>query len=234
MIEKLKVVLHNICANLRVALVGPQCCGLWKNPDGRLVECDEWWGYQECMFPGCGHYQLEHSDGTPNKVIYVRPGSTLHSWEMLPNGGAGCTHCHVEQTDANRDEECPKTVKKGDLIGDPVGCLNAGCEDCPEFWDKAKLHNFIQELACARHHATHMMFRDDNGVIIPNVKHVDSNVSIVVQVTTTVMTRDREALNAVFKREQAIMDKFPNVLFNFDVTFEQPDEIKAAVEDSIK
>ncbi len=223
----LKVWLHN----LKIWFIdnlgkGPKCCGYFKNPDGRLVECDEWWGYQECMFPGCGHGQIEHSDGTPNKILYVKPELTKHHWEGKPDGNAGCALCFVSQTEANRDEDCPATIKKGDLVSDPIGCLNVGCEDCPKFWTKDDLHNFVQELARARHHATHMMFRDDNGIIIPNVKHADSNVSIVVQVTTTVGTRDREALDAVFAREQAIMDKFPTIQFNFDVAFEQPNEVK--------
>lgn len=197
--EKLKIKLHNAYLVVRDWWVGSECCGLWRNPDGRLVECDDWWGYQECQFPGCGHYQIEHGDGTPNEIIYSK--------------------------------DKPELV--GTLVVDPVGCLNAGCGDCPEFWDKAKLHNFMQELAQARHHATHMMFYDGHGgQRDENVRHVDSKVSIVVQVMTTVCTRDREALNAVFEREQAIMDKFPDVLFNFDVRFEPQDE--AAEQDRIE
>jgi hypothetical protein len=68
------------------------------------------------------------------------------------------------------------------------------------------------------------MFRDGDQHDL-NVTHVDTNVSIVVQVTTTVGSRDREALNKVFEREGKIRDKFPNILFNFDVRFE-PQEIK--------
>jgi len=189
-LETLKIKLHN--ASIRVRqFFGHEaaCCGYFKNPDGRLVDCDKWWGYQECMFPGCGHYQLEHSDGTPNKIIYSK--------------------------------DRPELV--GTLVVDPVGCLNAGCEDCPKFWTKEDLHNFVQQLAIARHHATHMMFYDGEGSQIvhdDNVKHVDTNVSIVVQVTTAVASHDHDALSKVFEREGKIRDKFPDVLFNFDVRFE--------------
>jgi hypothetical protein len=145
------------------------------------------------MFPGCGHYQLEHSDGTPNKIIYAKDN--------------------------------PELV--GTLVVDPVGCLNAGCEDCPKFWTKDDLHNFMQLLARARHHATHDMHRDGEQYD-PNVKHVDTSVSVVVQVTTSVASRDHDALNKVFEREGTIRDKFPDVLFNFDVRFE-PQEVKTSI-----
>src|SRR5208283_296001 len=192
-LETLKIKLHN--ASIRVRqFFGHEaaCCGYFKNPDGRLVDCDKWWGYQECMFPGCGHYQLEHSDGTPNKIIYSK--------------------------------DRPELV--GTLVVDPVGCLNAGCEDCPKFWTKEDLHNFVQQLAIARHHATHDMFRDGEQHDL-NVTHVDTSVSIVVQVTTSVASRDREALSRVFEREGKIRDKYPDILFNFDVRFDPPADREA-------
>ena len=114
------------------------CCGYFKNPDGRLVGCDEWIGYQDCMFPGCGHYQIEHGFGEEQEVLYVKPELTKHHWEVLPDGSASCTLCYMFQTETNRDEDCPDTVKKGDKVKEHVGCLNAGCSDCPEFWDKTK------------------------------------------------------------------------------------------------
>jgi len=227
-LEKIKITLHNAVIRVR-QVFGHEaaCCGYFKNPDGRLVDCDEWWGYQDCMFPGCGHYQLEHSDGSANKVLYVKPELTKHSWEGKPDGNAGCARCYVDQTEANRDEDCPKTVKAGDLVVDPVGCLNAGCEDCPKFWTKDDLHNFMQLLARARHHATHDMHRDGEQYD-PNVTHVDTSVSIVVQVTTSVGSRDHDALNKVFEREGKLRDKFPDILFNFDVRFE-PQEVKTSI-----
>jgi hypothetical protein len=194
-LKQLKIKLHN--AKIRIAAtcfgVEPECCGYFQNPDGKLVECNEWWGYQDCMFPGCGHYQLEHSDGTPNKIIYAK--------------------------------DHPELV--GTLVVDPVGCLNAGCEDCPKFWTKEDLHNFMQLLARARHHATHDMHRDGEQCDL-NVTHVDTSVSVVVQVTTSVTSRDRDALNRVFEREGKLRDKFPDILFNFDVRFE-PQEVKASI-----
>jgi hypothetical protein len=193
-LQKLKTKLHNAIIRVR-QFFGHEaaCCGYFKNPDGRLVDCDEWWGYQECMFPGCGHYQIEHSDGTPNKIIYSKDN--------------------------------PELV--GTLVVDPVGCLNAGCEDCPKFWTKEDLHNFMQQLARARHHASHDMFRDGSQYD-PNVKHVDTSVSVVVQVTTSVASRDHDALNKVFEREGKLRDKFPDILFNFDVRFE-PQEVKTSI-----
>ncbi len=203
MLEKIKVKLHN----LKIWFIdnlgkGPECCGYFKNPDGRLVECSEWWGYQDCMFPGCGHYQIEHSDGTPNKILYSKD--------------------HPEEV--------------GTEVVDPIGCLNAGCSDCPKFWTKEDLHNFVQQLSIARHHATHMMFYDGHGSQKDEVvKHVDTHVGITVYVTTTVDADDRGKLDAIFAREQAIMEKFPNVQFNFDVVYEHKpsDDVKTPAEDSI-
>jgi hypothetical protein len=195
-LEKIKIGLHNAVIRVR-QFFGHEaaCCGYFKNPDGKLVDCDEWWGYQECMFPGCGHYQLEHSDGTPNKIVYAK--------------------------------DKPELV--GTLVVDPVGCLNAGCEDCPKFWTKDDLHIFVQQLAIARHHATHMMFYDGHGSERDeNVRHVDTNVSIIVQVTTAVANHDHDALSKVFEREGKIRDKFPDILFNFDVRFE-PQEVKTSI-----
>jgi len=186
--KRLKLALQNAYTLLTYRFIGEKCCGLFRNPDGRLVECDKWWGYQNCMFPGCGHYQLEHSDGTPNKIIYSKD--------------------HPEEV--------------GTEVVDPVGCLNAGCNQCPEFWDEAKLHNFVHLLGRARNHATHTLFHDGHGSVRDeNVRHVDATVSVVVQVTTTVASHDREALNRLFAREQKLMDQFPEVQFNFDVMFER-------------
>jgi hypothetical protein len=193
-LEKIKIRLHNAFIRVRL-FFGHEaaCCGYFQNPDGRLVDCDEWWGYQDCMFPGCGHYQLEHSDGTPNKIIYAKDHPELVGTEVV----------------------------------DPVGCLNAGCDDCPKFWTKEDLHNFMQQLAVARHHASHDMFRDGDQHDL-NVTHVDTSVSIVVQVTTSVGSRDHDALNKVFEREGKLRDKFPDILFNFDVRFE-PQEVKTSI-----
>jgi len=225
-LETLKIKLHN--ASIRVRqFFGHEaaCCGYFENPDGRLVDCDKWWGYQECQFPGCGHYQIEHSDGTPSELLYVKPELTKHHWEAKPDGSAGCALCFVDETKENSDEGCPKTLKKGDMVTDPKGCMNAGCGQCPGFWDKDKLHEFIQELARARHHASHDMFRDGNQHD-PNVKHCDTSVSIVVQATTAVASHDHDVLSKVFAREEKLRDKFPNVLFNFDVRFEPESSVK--------
>lgn len=198
MLEKLRVKLHN-AGIWFLGILGrePSCCGYFKNPDGRMVECSEWWGYQDCMFPGCGHYQIEHSDGTPNKIIYAKDNPELVGTE----------------------------------VADPVGCLNAGCEDCPKFWTKDDLHNFIQQLGIARGNATHKMFYDGHGSLRDtNVKRVDSKVEIVVRITTTVASHDRDALQRVFAREEKLRDEYPNVLFNFDVIFERTPE--PAIEDT--
>ena len=75
-----------------------------------------------------------------------------------------------------------------------------------------------------------MMFYDEDDVEAvrnvhdDNVKHVDASVRVIVQVTTTVKTRDREALEKVFAREARIRDKFPNVLLDFDIIYEPEDE----------
>ncbi len=192
----LRTKLHNAYMTVRNWVKGPDCCGLWENPDGRLVECDDWWGYQNCMFPGCGHYQIEHSDGSPNTVVYSK--------------------------------EHPEDV--GTEVTWSKGCMNAGCGDCPGFWTKKDLHNFVHSLSYARNQATHMMFYDEDDVEAvrnvhdDNVKHVDASVRVIVQVTTTVKTRDCEALEKVFAREARIRDKFPNVLLDFDIIYEPEDE----------
>ncbi len=190
--EKIRVLLHNAYMTIRNWVKGPDCCGLWENPDGRLVECDDWWGYQNCMFPGCGHYQIEHSDGSPNKIVYSK--------------------------------DHPEDV--GNEVTWPKGCMNAGCGDCPGFWTKDDLYSFVHGLARARHYASHDMFRDGDQYDL-NVTHVDTSVSIVVQVTTAVASHDHEALSRVFEREGKLRDKFPDILFNFDVRFEPAPSMEA-------
>jgi hypothetical protein len=186
-LEKLKIKLHNARVWIEQVLgKEPECCGYFRNPDGRLVECDEWWGYQECMFPGCGHYQLEHSDGTPNKIIYAKDN--------------------------------PELV--GTLVVDPVGCLNAGCEDCPKFWTKDDLHNFVQQLGQAKRDAYWTLggWHNDEMADKPPVKRVDVHIDIIIRATTILAPTDEAAREVIFKREQGLMEKYPDVTFDFHVT----------------
>jgi hypothetical protein len=182
----LRVRLQNIYARIKYRFVEPKCCGLFKNPDGRLVECDEWWGYQNCMYPGCGHYQLEHSDGTPEKIIY--------------------------------DKNNPENV--GKEVAMRPGCMNAGCGDCPGFWDKAKLHEFIQQLSFARNHATHALSLDK----FPGVLHTDARVVTKVEIDIDMRypCTPEEYAN-VMDRMRGLQAEFPHVALDFHLHY-HPEE----------
>lgn len=92
----LKVKLYNLFMRIAHKFAEPECCGLLRNSDGHLVKYDEWEGYQSCYFPGCGHYQSEHGDGTPSKVLYSKDHPELVGTEVSHAKGcwnAGCEDC---------------------------------------------------------------------------------------------------------------------------------------------
>lgn len=67
---------------------------------------------------------------------------------------------------------------------------------------------------------------------IPNVLSVSTEVSVTLHVNTTVPYEMRGVdgvLDAIFKTEQALMEGFPNVEFDFNVSWEtepSPEEVK--------
>lgn len=191
----LKVKLYNLFMRIAHKFAEPECCGLLRNSDGHLVKYDEWEGYQSCYFPGCGHYQSEHGDGTPSKVLYSK--------------------------------DHPELV--GTEVSHAKGCWNAGCEDCPGFWTKEDLHNFMREVSRARNHANYAMAQMGE-TWDPNVKQIEAKVDIVVRVVTTVGTRDRQAREALFEREKRLRGRFPDVSFDFDIIRES-DQVKDTHDD---
>lgn len=186
---KLRVLLHNVYVQVVYWFSREKCCGLFENPDGRLVECDKWWGYQNCMYPGCGHYQIEHSDGTPNKVIYAKDQPELVGTEFTT----------------------------------PKGCMNAGCDMCPEFWDEAKLHGFVQDLSYARNHASHTFNLEE----CPGVIDTYARVVTVIEVDVTMRyPSTTQEYTTMMDKARGVQAKFPSIAFKFNVQYEQQEKSK--------
>ena len=65
---------------------------LFREPDGRLVDIDDWSGYDNCWRPGCGHYRCEHGFGEKYKVIYAKDKALegTEGWDPVGCMNAGC------------------------------------------------------------------------------------------------------------------------------------------------
>jgi len=218
--EKLYIKVLNAIYRIKRYFKPADCCSHFKNADGRLVDCEDWIGYQDCMYPGCGHYYIEHGFGGSSALLYVKPELTKHQWAIDGQGGV-CTFCNTAMTDANMNDECPNTLKKGDTVTDPMGCLNAGCDMCPKFWTKEDLHDFVQQLSVARNHASHWFHLDE----CPGVLGSYARVTTIVEVDVTMRYPcTPEEYATMMDKSRELQAKFPHIAFNFHVQFESRKE----------
>jgi hypothetical protein len=130
-------------------------------------------------------------------------------------GNVGCIHYRCEHSFG---EQWTTTYvqpgqpgKVGDIMDIPPGCMNAGCP-CNGFITRAEAAGRIQDYGAARREAYWKLSE------MANVTDVVSDVEMCVNVTTYLDTDTREQREKVFEIQSELHRKYPNVLFDFNVT----------------
>jgi hypothetical protein len=90
------------------------------------------------------------------------------------------------------------------------GCMNAGCGDCPGFVEPGT-YTRLSDSGYARRAAYWALSE------MPNVTDVEGSVEISVNINIKLDVYSYEAREAVYKTQFELMEKHPNVLFNFQI-----------------
>lgn len=158
----------------------------------------------------CGEPHHFHWNEDGDKVFYC-----IDHWPGYESCAyPGCNHYECEHCFGETWETIYVKPGAPGSVGDqtvmPVGCMNAGCE-CPGFRSRAEQNAIVDDFGQARREAYWKIGE------LEGVEDVLSGVETCVTVRTVMNNPTKELREAVFNEQARLMQKYPKVVFDFNI-----------------